>query len=73
MSKTRRLTYRLQQDEALLLGPVENFKSMIDLFEALSRMREYSADHRQAWSNCADWVREWLGRTEYHPEEPYDG
>jgi len=63
MSKSNRLSYRLHPGEALVVGPIANFENIIELYESLSRMRDYSQEERDAWRECAEWVTEWLGKT----------
>lgn len=63
MSKSRRLSYRLHEGEAILVGPVENFENLVEIYEGLARSTEYSATQRQAWRNCASWVREWVKKS----------
>ncbi len=64
MSKTRRLSYRLHEGEALVVGPIENFENLVQLYEGLSRLEEsYTPAERQVWAEMAEWVTEWLGKT----------
>lgn len=63
MSKSRRLSYRLHDGEGLLVGPIENFENLVELYEGLARAREYTPEQREAWSNCAEWVRGWIKKS----------
>lgn len=64
MSKTRRLSYRLHEGEALLVGPIDHFENLTLIYESFANMPDlYDADERVVWQELADWVREWLTKT----------
>jgi hypothetical protein len=68
MSKTRRLSYRLHEGEALLVGEIESFEHLITMYEGFAEMDDlYDKDEREKWLEMAAWVREWLDKTAQLP------
>lgn len=64
MSKTRRLSYRLHEGQALLVGEVESFEHLATMYEAFAEMDDlYDAEERDKWREMSAWVREWIGKT----------
>lgn len=67
MSKKRRVSFRLAQDEALVIAPVSFWIGTADWFNG---MAEDDPDRAEEWHQCAAHINDWLERTQYiEPEE----
>lgn len=60
MSKKRRLNLRIHEDEMALVGPIERFYHLAEVYEGLADMYP---EAEQGWLEMADWVKEWIART----------
>lgn len=70
--KKRRLSFRLEEDEAAVVAPVVFWEQMEAHFRESAK--EFP-EHREGWLDAADHLAEWLERTrdkrgqyEYYPE-----
>jgi hypothetical protein len=64
MSKTKRLSYRLREGEAIVVGPCVAFERLVKICDAYAQMDEYyDAEERRDWQAAADWLNYWISKT----------
>lgn len=68
MSKKRRMSFRLDKDEALVVAPVHFWEGLNDYFHAMADDEPDSLLAAE-WRNCAAHVSQWLERTRYTEQE----
>lgn len=66
--KKQRVILKLDINEAALVGPLERFQHLIELYET---MAFNSVDKEDAiiWQDLADWVKVWMAKTVNEEEE----
>lgn len=60
MSKKRRLSFRVDEDEAVVIGPRERWEHLVVTYEALAT---WYPEEEQTYLELAAWIRGWLDRT----------
>lgn len=66
MSKTKRLSYRLREGDAMVVGPAVSFETLAAVCDACSRMTDvYAEDQVEEWTSTALWLRSWVEKTEF--------
>ena len=68
MSKKRRMSFRLDEDEALVIAPVEFWESLARHFQLVAD-DEYDPRYKEDWMKCVKHVDEWLERTKFRVAE----
>ena len=68
MSKKRRLSFRIADDEALVIASVDFWEGVRQLFLDMS-IDEPDADHREEWLECARYIDHWVAKTSRQEEE----
>jgi len=58
--KKRKLSYRVENDEALVVAPVEWWEAIADHFESMAY--EWP-EGQESWLQAAEHVRDWVDKT----------
>ena len=60
MSKKTSIRVRVREGEACVVGPVDRWSHLAEIYEAFA---EWYPDEADAWFECAEWIRDWVHRT----------
>lgn len=67
--QSRKVVNRLEEGEALVVGPVSAFETLISVVTAFSTMDEYDALQQAEWASTAAWLRNWVDSTSWESDE----
>lgn len=59
MTKKRRVSYRLDDNEAIVVGTLEQWAHLIETYENLA---SWYPEHADKWNGMAEWIRKWVAR-----------
>jgi hypothetical protein len=68
VSKKRRISVRIHNDEAVVVAPVGFWEGLESLFHDIAAQKENSPNKTQ-WLAAADHVSGWVGRTKTEKEK----